>query len=115
MLDRKVVLFLGFVARYFASGSLTESGVENSDETHFIINSDDLKIPGFCIDSDVRYADLDSGCEGMTMIFPINGGINSITVPPFMICKNKGGNYPFIGVPDDVPGDCYTTAPKFWI
>lgn len=114
-IERRVAYFLGNVARQFSSGELVEENVENADETHFIINMDDGRTLGFGGDQSVKYADVTSGGEGMTMLVRISGGARAMVETPFMIFKNKDSNYPIRGVEDDIPGVCYRTGPKGWI
>ena len=60
--------------------------MENFDETHFVINMDNGRTLGFKGDTDVKYADVTSGGEAMTMVVRLNvRGIEN----PFMIFKNK--------------------------
>lgn len=114
-IERRVSFFLGCVARELSSGLLNECDVENADETHFIINVDNGKTLGFKGDVEVRYADVVSGGEGMTMMVRISGGSQAVVENPFMIFKNQNCSYPIRGVSDDVPGVSYRTGAKGWI
>jgi hypothetical protein len=109
-----VAYHLGDVGRRFKSGELDENMVENVDETHFILNMDDGKTLGFVEDDQIKYADVVSGGEGMTMIVRLTGGQCAFIQPPMMIFQSKNRSYPIRGVPDDVPGVCYRTGPKGW-
>lgn len=73
---------------------------------------DNGKTLGFKGDKEVRYADVCSGGESMTMVLRLS--VRGIEIP-FMIFQNKGRNYPIRGVPDDVPGVIYRTGPKGWM
>lgn len=115
VINKRVAYFLGSIAREIQSGTLAEEDVENADETHFQINMDDGRTLGFRGDEHVKYADVTSGGEGMTMLVRISGGPRSFLEVPFMIFKNKDRSYPIRGVPDTVPGVCYRTGPKGWI
>ena len=115
MVEKRVAFFLGTLAREFQNRILIEDNVENADETHFVFNQDDGKTLGFRGDCEVKYADVTSGGEGMTMMVRITGGNLSLISNPFMIFKNKDSNYPIRGVSDDVPGVSYRTGPKGWI
>ena len=112
LIERRVAFFLGRLARDFQSGVLSDEVVENADETHFVFNQDDGKTLGFRGECDIKYADVTSGGEGMTMMVRITGGERSIIANPFIIFKNKDSKYPIRGIPDDVPGVCYRTGPK---
>lgn len=114
-IERRVSFFLGTVARQLMSGELKEENVENSDETHFLINCDDGKTFGFRGEEEVRYMDVTSGGEGMTMMVRLTGGRDGRVANPFMIFKNQDRSYPIRGVADDVPGVSYRTGPKGWI
>eukprot|EP00474_Spongospora_subterranea_P005517 CRZ05975.1 hypothetical protein [Spongospora subterranea] len=113
-MEKLVAFHLGEVGRRFRSGDLDENLVENVDETHFVINMDNGRTLGFKGDDDVKYADVSSGGEGMTMIVRVTGGSNAAIQPPMMIFMNKSRSYPIRGVPDDVAGVCYRTGPKGW-
>lgn len=70
-------MFSGKVARELQSGELKEEDNENADETHFIINFDNGKTLRFRGDASVKYADVTSDGEGMTMMVRIFGGETS--------------------------------------
>ena len=65
-------------------------------------------------DTEVKYADVVSGGESMTMMVTITGGVRSRIVAPMMIFMNKNRNYPIQGVPDTISGASYRTGPKAW-
>lgn len=115
MIEKRVAYFLGTVAREFMSGRLNEDDVENSNEAHFVVNYDNGKTLGFWEDSEVRYADVVSGGEGMTMMVRLTGGSSSFLASPFMILQEEKGNYPIRSLPDDIPGVSYRTGPRGWI
>lgn len=64
----------------------------------FTINMDDGKTLGFSGDETVRYADVTSSGEGMTMLVGIIDRPNPSIGPPLMILKNRGRYYPICGV-----------------
>ncbi|KAL3700031.1 hypothetical protein R1sor_018053 [Riccia sorocarpa] len=109
-----VAFHLGEVSREFTSGQLDEDMAENVDETHFVINMDNGRTLGFQRDQEVRYADVVSGGQGMTMIVRLSGGRNAQIETPMLIFQNKDRSYPIRGVPDNIPGACYRTGPKGW-
>ena len=47
--------------------------MENIDETHFVINLDNGRTLGFRGDTTVKYAEVVSGGESMTMVIRISG------------------------------------------
>ena len=114
-LERSVAHYLGQVSRAFQKGELDENMVDNCDETHFVVNMDNGRTLGFKGDSQVKYADVVSGGEGMTMMVRITGGTGASIEPPMMIFANGNRSYPIRGIPDDVPGVSYRTQPKGWM
>lgn len=113
-IERTVAFHLGELQRGFQSGELDEDSMENVDETHFIIDMNNGMSLGFSGDECVKFADVVSGGEGMTMIVRITGGKHAEIAAPFMIFQNKDRNYPIRGCADDVPGVSYRTQPKGW-
>lgn len=49
---------------------------------------------GFYGESDVKFADLVSGCEGFTMLLRLTVGRDARITAPFMDFKFKDRNYP---------------------
>ena len=85
-IDKSIAVHIGELKRGFETGKYDESTMENFDETHFVINMDNGRTLGFKGDTDVKYADVTSGGEAMTMVVRLNvRGIEN----PFMIFKNK--------------------------
>lgn len=70
---------------------------------------------GFIGDEDVKYADVVSGGEGMTMVLKMTGGPTGMIQPPMLIFRNAARSYPIKGVPDNVTGAKYRTGPKGWM
>eukprot|EP00171_Calliarthron_tuberculosum_P022372 IDg22372t1 len=114
-IEKEVAFHLGVLARQFRNKELDEIDVENADETHFVINIDNGRTLGFSGESEVKYADVVSGGEGMTMVVRISGGRDAIIEAPFMVFKNDSRSHPIRGVPEDVPGIAYRTGPKGWM
>lgn len=54
-----------------------------------MINTDDGRTMRLRVDDNVKYDDVVSGGEGMTMGVSISGGVGSVIGTPFMILKNK--------------------------
>ncbi|RHY02925.1 hypothetical protein DYB36_008092 [Aphanomyces astaci] len=61
-------------------------------------------------DTEVKYADVVSGGESMTMMVTITGGAQARIVAPMMIFMNKNRSYPIQGVPDTISGASYHTV-----
>lgn len=114
-IEREVAAHLGKMKRGFESGRLNEDTIENIDETHFVIDFDNGKTLGFAGEKSIKYADVVSGGEGMTMVVRISGGASGRIHPPMMIFQNAPSSYPIRGVPDKTPGVCYRTGPKGWM
>lgn len=112
LIKRRVTFFFGRIAKELQSGRLNDEDLEDTDETHFIINFDDGKTFGFRGDVDVKYANATTDGECMTMMVRISGGEKSCIENPFLLFKNKDRNYPVRGVPDSVPDFCYGTGSK---
>ena len=96
------------------TGVLDENYVENMDETHFVFNMDSGKTLGFIGNKTVKYADVSSGGEGMTMVVRISGGLEAKLEKTMMIFKNMERNYPIKTLPlHEVPSSmAYRTGPK---
>ena len=73
-MEREVAFHLGVVSRAFSSEELDEDMVENVDETHFVVNMDNGRNLSFVGCGEVKYADVSSGGEGITMMVQITGG-----------------------------------------
>jgi len=103
---------LGKLQQEFNPGELDEDCVFNADETHFVIDQRNHKTLAMKGEASVKYADVVSGDEGMTMMVLISGGALSSIQVSFMIFQNQNSSYPIRGVPDDIPGVCYRSGPK---
>ena len=114
-LEKQVAYHLGVMARGFRSGELNEDCIENADETHFVIDVDNVRTLGFSGESEVKYADSVSGGDGMTMVVRLSGGKDAKIQPPFMVFKNANRSYPIRSVPDNVSGVSYRSGPKGWM
>ena len=95
---------LGVVQRGFLSEEYHEDFIENVDETHFVINMDNGRTLGFRGDQAVKYADVVSGGEAMTMVVRITGGRQATIKPPMITFTNQTRNYPIRGLQDNIPG-----------
>ena len=67
-LEKATSRHLGKLNKSFDSGELQEDYLVNADETHFIIHFDNGKTLGIPGDTEVRYADVTSGEEGLSLI-----------------------------------------------
>lgn len=77
LINKTVAYHLGVMKRLLTSGEVDEMYINNSDETHFLINVDIGRTLGFSGDSVVRYADLVSGGEEMTILVSTIGVLDS--------------------------------------
>lgn len=97
-IEKSIAFHLGCVKRDFESGKLQEDLVENADETHFVFDMDNGHTVGLRGDEQVKYSDVLSGDEGVTMMVRITGGVNA-SIPPMLVFKNPNSSYPIRGVP----------------
>jgi hypothetical protein len=65
---------LDVLQRGFQTGIFDENLIENIDETHFVVNMDNGHTLGFRGDTTVKYADVVSGGDTMTMVVRISEG-----------------------------------------
>ena len=63
-----------------------------------MINMDNGKTLGLSGDDQVKYADVTSGGEAITMLLSLSGGPYARIEVPFLIFKNKDGIYPIRNV-----------------
>lgn len=115
LIEKEVAFHLGVLKRGFEDGTYHEEDMENADETHIVFNMDNGKTLGLRGTNHVKYADVVSGGENITMMVRITGGPNAMVEVPFLIFKNKSRSYPIRGVPDTVQGVCYRSQPKGWM
>jgi DDE superfamily endonuclease len=104
----------GELQRQFETGTLDEQLFRNADETHFVINMDNGRTLGFRKEEVIKYADVVSGGESMTMMVYLSGGPASRILPPMMIFQNANCSYHIKGVPNNIPGVSYRTVKKGW-
>ncbi|RLN67573.1 hypothetical protein BBJ28_00024453, partial [Nothophytophthora sp. Chile5] len=71
-IEKEVAFHLGVLKRGFASGEINEDTVENIDETHFVFDFNNGKTLGFSGEKQIKYADVVSGGEEMTMVVRIS-------------------------------------------
>ena len=115
LLEKTVAYHIGELQRGFESGLLYEDNIENADETHFVFNMDNGKTLGFVGDKHVKYADVVSGGDPITMMVRLSGGRYAQIYPPMIIYKSQMRSNPIRGEPDNVPGVCYRSSPKGWM
>lgn len=112
IIDRQLKFHIGQLYRDLKYGSLNEEDIFNSDETHFVIylhRNHTLAKRG---EKEIKYADVLSGGDGMTMMVTLGGGSDGTMDVPLMILKNVSRSYPIRGLSDDVPGVSYRSSPK---
>jgi hypothetical protein len=61
--------------------------MENIDKTHFVVNLDNGCTLGFRGDTSVKYAEVVSGRDSMTMVVRISGGQRSMIEAPMLILQ----------------------------
>lgn len=104
--------FLENVACEFSSRVLNEINVNNTDETHFIVNVDDGNTFGFGGDQKVKYVKITSSGEGMTVLVCISGGKIASIEARFMVFMNENSSYSIEGVQDYISGVCFCSSLK---
>ena len=114
-IKRATSYHLGVLQRGFESGIFDKNLIENVDETHFVVNLDNSRTLGFRGNTTVKYAEVVSGGDSMTMVIRISGGRRSMIKASMLIFTNSGSNYPIRGLEDNIPGVCYRTGPKGWM
>ena len=95
---------LGVVQRGFLLGEYHEDYIKNVDDMHFVINMDNGRTLGFHGDQAVKYADVASGGEEMTLVVRITRGRRATIKPPINIFTNQTRNYPICRLQDNIPG-----------
>jgi hypothetical protein len=70
-----IAFHLGNLYRGFHLGEYNKNYIENVDETHFVINMGNDKMLGLHGDQIVKYADVVSSGEAMTMVVRVIGGV----------------------------------------
>ena len=80
-----------------------------------MINMDNGRTLSFSGESEVKYADVVSGGEGVTIMVRLSGGRDARVQNTFMVFKNSSRSYPIRGVPDDIPGILYGSGQKGWM
>ena len=95
---------LGVVQRRFLSGEYHEEYIENVDKKHFVINMDNGRTLGICGDQAMKYVDVVSRREAMTMVVCITGGRQATIKSTMIIFTNQTRNYPIRGLQDNIPG-----------
>ena len=73
-----VAFHLGTLSPPFASGFLNEIDIGNTDETRVLIDLDNHRTLGRCDENEVKYADVVSGLDGMTIMVRISRGRDAI-------------------------------------
>jgi hypothetical protein len=70
---------------------------------------------GFRRDTTIKYADVVSSGDSMTMVVRISGGRRSLIEAPMLIFTNGNSTYPIRGLDDNIPRVSYKTGPKGWM
>lgn len=108
---KTIAFHLGNIKRDFESGKIHASEQCNADETHLLVGVKTKKILCYRGATRVKYQQVVSGSEGMTVVITIKGGDSSATVSvPMVIFPNDAYNYPLVGV--RTTSLCYRTQPQ---
>ena len=76
---------------------------------------DNVRTVGFRGDEKVKYSDVVSGEQSITMMVRISSGVQARIEPPMLVFQNPNSSYPIRGVQDNVPGVCYRSGRKEWM
>ena len=114
-IEMQTTYHLGVLHRGFSSREFDENLIENLDKTHFIVNLDNGQTLGFRGDTTIKYAEVVSGGESMTMVVRISGGRRATIEAPMLIFSNENRSYPIRGLLDNIHWVSYRTCPKGWI
>lgn len=104
LVEPEVAYHLGKLSQDFRSGRIHEDDVSNADETQFQIDLNDGRTLEMRGDHNIRFADVVSGDQGMTMMLLIGGGSRAEFGITMIIFKNDGCYYQIRGTPDNVLG-----------
>lgn len=111
-IERAVAFHLGQIKRALDRGELTDRLMLNMDETHFVINMNDSTTLEKKVSTTVKYHDVVSGSEGMTVVAMLRGGVNARLEVPMLIFQNDKRGYPIRGLIGNVPGVTYPSGPR---
>ena len=106
---------LGVLQRDFQTDIFDENLIKNIDEAHFVINMDNGCTLGYRGDTIVKYTDVVSSGDSMTMVVRISGGRRSLIEAPMLIFTNGNSRYPIQGLNNNIPGVSYRTRPNGWM
>lgn len=101
MIDWEIAYHIWELQQDFESG-ISEECDFDADETHFRIDTHVGRT--LSIDEFVKYADVVSGSDGMTMMLMLGRCTHSTITTPIMVFQNPTCNYPIKGISDSVPG-----------
>jgi hypothetical protein len=87
-IEMQATYHLGVLQRGFQTSIFDENLIENIDETHFVVNVDNGRTLGFQGDTTIKYADVVSGGDSMTMVVRISGGRRFLIEAPRLIFTN---------------------------
>lgn len=113
-IHKSVSFFLGALNKCFDNGTFKNELIENVDETNCLINMDEgltLEKRGEKV---IKYMDVVSGKEGITLLVRVIGGVNGCIGAPMLLFKNQDRNYPIRNLPDNIEGVSYRTSPNGW-
>ena len=106
---------MGVLQQALENGLFDKNLMENVDKTHFVVNLDNSHILRFRRDTTVKYAEVVSGGNSITMVIKIYGGRESMIEMPMLIFTNLASNYPICNLEDNILRICYKIGPKVWM
>lgn len=111
----QVAFHLGQLSRDFSSGRHHEEDMLNSDETLFVIHLHTKNFLSYRGQQEIKYAEIVSGIDGITLLVTLSGGSDAKMEPSFMILKNDKRSFTIRNVKDNIPKITYRSRPKTWV
>jgi hypothetical protein len=84
---------LDILQRDFQIGIFDENLIENIYEIHIVFNMDNDRTLGFRGDTTMKYVEVVSGGDSMTMVVRISGGRQSLIETSILIFTNGNNRY----------------------
>ena len=114
-IEMQTTYHLEVLCRGFLSRQFNENLMENLDKTHFVVNLNNGRTLGFQGNTTVKYAEVVSEGESMTMVLRISGGRHATIEAPMLIFSNENRSYSIHGLTDDIPVVSCKMGPKGWM
>ena len=80
-----------------------------------MINMDNGRTLGICGEQVIKYVDVVSRGEAMTLVVRVTRGVRAEIKAPMVIFTNSNRNYPICSVANNIPQVTYRSEPKDWM